>query len=339
MTANKQMDLYSLFIELATRLIKTNAVSSFIVPDSLIGRSNFSKTRAEVICKRTVLNWVHINKVFEDAKVKVASVIYVFRNVNYKEYSFVYEKAENLKQWWAGKSCVVRIRKSMVEQNEFYKVNFTSESGTRILDKLNNNDRFGSILIMWRGEEMGRRSPLILTSPSENHIQLLAGENVHRYEPTTSSRYLKLENVSKHNYDKPKILIRQLGTYINATLDLKGCVTLQAIYNLALENNDISYLKFLLGLLNSKLYDIIYKKESGDKQSFQRIILENIKRLPIPSANFAQRQSVTLLVDKILSAKQANPQANTSELERKIDELVYELYGLSDDEIKIVEGN
>ena len=40
----------------------------------------------------------------------------------------------------------------------------------------------------------------------------------------------------------------------------------------------------------------------------------------------------------MLAAKKANPQADTSKEDRKIDELVYALYGLSDDEIKVVEG-
>jgi len=43
-------------------------------------------------------------------------------------------------------------------------------------------------------------------------------------------------------------------------------------------------------------------------------------------------------VDKILEAKKENPQADTSELEREIDNLVYRLYDLTEDEIKLVEG-
>ena len=41
---------------------------------------------------------------------------------------------------------------------------------------------------------------------------------------------------------------------------------------------------------------------------------------------------------EIMSAKRANPQADTSELEKEIDELVYKLYGLTEEEIKIVEN-
>ena len=44
-----------------------------------------------------------------------------------------------------------------------------------------------------------------------------------------------------------------------------------------------------------------------------------------------------MLVDKILAAKRANPQADTSAWEREIDERVYRLYGLTAAEIKIVE--
>ena len=43
-------------------------------------------------------------------------------------------------------------------------------------------------------------------------------------------------------------------------------------------------------------------------------------------------------MDKILAAKKANPQADTIKEEAEIDRLVYALYGLSEDEIKTVEG-
>jgi adenine-specific DNA-methyltransferase len=44
------------------------------------------------------------------------------------------------------------------------------------------------------------------------------------------------------------------------------------------------------------------------------------------------------LIDKILSAKKKDPQVNTSELEDKIDEMVYKLYDLTPAEIAIVKG-
>ena len=84
-------------------------------------------------------------------------------------------------------------------------------------------------MIMWRGEALGRKSSLISTKRDGNSIPLLAGDNVHRYEPITFSRYINIANVEKRNYAKPKIIIRQLGTCINATLDTNGYITLQSI--------------------------------------------------------------------------------------------------------------
>jgi adenine-specific DNA-methyltransferase len=48
---------------------------------------------------------------------------------------------------------------------------------------------------------------------------------------------------------------------------------------------------------------------------------------------------IVTLVDQILSAKKQNPEADTSKLEKEIDELVYKLYNLNEEEIKIIEGN
>lgn len=51
-----------------------------------------------------------------------------------------------------------------------------------------------------------------------------------------------------------------------------------------------------------------------------------------------QQTLVVALVDKIIDAKKSNPSADTSALEREIDELVYELYQLSPEEIATIEG-
>ena len=74
-TADKQFDLFSIFIEKSVSLLKTKGITSFIVPDSLVGRSNSKSTRNLLIVKNEVLNWVHINDVFDSAI--VSSLIYV----------------------------------------------------------------------------------------------------------------------------------------------------------------------------------------------------------------------------------------------------------------------
>ena len=63
-----------------------------------------------------------------------------------------------------------------------------------------------------------------------------------------------------------------------------------------------------------------------------------MKEFPIPEATCEQQALIIELVDQILAAKDTNPDADVSELEKQIDQIVYFLYGLTDEEIAIVEG-
>lgn len=62
-------------------------------------------------------------------------------------------------------------------------------------------------------------------------------------------------------------------------------------------------------------------------------------KIPIPAATPKQQAPIVKLVDRILAAKRADPQADVSRWEREIDRLVYQLYDLTDEEIAIVEGS
>ncbi len=61
-----------------------------------------------------------------------------------------------------------------------------------------------------------------------------------------------------------------------------------------------------------------------------------VETIPIPKVSIARQRPFIALVDKILTAKAADPQADTSELEEDIDWLVYDLYGLTDEETAII---
>ena len=75
--------------------------------------------------------------------------------------------------------------------------------------------------------------------------------------------------------------------------------------------------------------------KSGGYYSYSSNILN---RCPIANANENQYSEIVSLVDEISQKKQLNPQADTTAEEREIDRLVYDLYGLTEDEIAIVEG-
>ena len=101
--------------------------------------------------------------------------------------------------------------------------------------------------------------------------------------------------------------------------------------------------KYICGLLNSEPVTYFFKNwyaggglgEEGYR--YKKAFLEN---LPLPSimpSNEAIANQIEVLVDKILEAKKQNPDAETNPCEKEIDELVYRLYDLTADEVRIIE--
>ncbi len=103
------------------------------------------------------------------------------------------------------------------------------------------------------------------------------------------------------------------------------------------------HLRYLLGMLHSKLITFAFKTfyaGGGLGESGYRYKKAFIERLPIPQItpkNQELARKITALVDKILQTKEKDPKANTQQLEKEIDALVYQLYNLTDEEIKIIE--
>lgn len=69
-----------------------------------------------------------------------------------------------------------------------------------------------------------------------------------------------------------------------------------------------------------------------------KVITTKYPNIPIPEATAEQQKPIIDLVDKILSAKQADSSADTSKEEAEIDRLVYALYALTGDDVKIIES-
>ena len=98
--------------------------------------------------------------------------------------------------------------------------------------------------------------------------------------------------------------------------------------------------KYLLGILNSitiGFYLSLVAETSGMGTS--RWINNYVKEFPIPVIAPKQQTEVIEIVNQILAAKAADPDADTTDLENEIDQLVYALYDLTPDEIAIVKGN
>jgi type I restriction-modification system DNA methylase subunit len=95
-------------------------------------------------------------------------------------------------------------------------------------------------------------------------------------------------------------------------------------------------LNYLLGILNSRYASVLLTNIRGGDY---HVVPEHIRNIPIPSATKEQQQPIIDLVNQILAAKKSNPQADTTALEHKIDILVYLLYGLTWDEVQVVENS
>jgi adenine-specific DNA-methyltransferase len=96
-------------------------------------------------------------------------------------------------------------------------------------------------------------------------------------------------------------------------------------------------LKYILALLNSKLYYLWLYHRGKRKGETLELYQKPLSEIPIKKISESEQQPFITLVDQILSKKQSNHDADTSDLEKQIDELVYQLYGLTDEEIKIIE--
>ncbi|WQU89463.1 class I SAM-dependent DNA methyltransferase [Helicobacter pylori] len=103
------------------------------------------------------------------------------------------------------------------------------------------------------------------------------------------------------------------------------------------------HLHYLLGMLHSQLVTFAFKTfyaGGGLGESGYRYKKAFIERLPIPQItqkNQELAQKITDCTERILKSKEKDPKANTQELEKEIDALVYQLYNLTDEEIKIIE--
>ncbi|GAA8640245.1 class I SAM-dependent DNA methyltransferase [Helicobacter pylori] len=137
------------------------------------------------------------------------------------------------------------------------------------------------------------------------------------------------------DFEKEKIVWAEMTDEPRFIYDNKGFLTNQTCYFIARDD------KYLFAILNSKvIYFFMRQIASNLGEGAFRWIKQFIERLPIPKitkSNKPTAHKITALVDKILQSKAKDPKANTQELEKEIDALVYQLYHLTDEEIKIIE--
>ncbi len=180
---------------------------------------------------------------------------------------------------------------------------------------------------------------------SQHCKKLLRGANVNRWIIDFKGEYViylpeeMRKNKStarpgnKKRFEQPKVLVRDTGGGLMATYDNDNYYVKDVII-IEDEHCNESILKVLAALLNSKTLRWYYET-SFPTLHVQR---DELAALPIPKSVFeTELRPIINFVDQILAAKKANPQADTREMEQEIDLLVYHLYGLTYEEVLIVD--
>jgi hypothetical protein len=189
----------------------------------------------------------------------------------------------------------------------------------------------------------------------ETYRQYIMGRDFHKYHwQIEKERWLNYGDwLAEPRHSAPfdaleKIVIRQTADEIIANLDTNQYLTLNNVHNLILSTNTLS-LKYLLGVLNSKLITWWYRHLMPEKgRVFAEVKVINLEKLPIREIDIKNPDDINLnfqiqeLVTRIIKTYH---QPMTDELtetvenhKEKIDNCVYQLYGLTKDEIALVES-
>lgn len=213
-----------------------------------------------------------------------------------------------------------------------------------------------------RGDSIG--SKVLYDGPRQNpkDIPFLKGRDLTRYGYKFGNHWLRYnykEYLQKNDIFRfnpeflekvPKILYRQTADRIIATIDFRKYYLDKTIHLIVPKENKQVNLFFLLGVLNSKLMLYFYRETSREKgRAFAQVMTLDIKRIPL-KFNKSIELGVENLVKKRLDLteylnsigdKNTNQREKIEEdiqkMDTEIDELVYKIYGITEEEKKIIE--
>jgi len=332
----------SLFIEKSFELLKQEGVLAYVIPKSITFVESWKKTRDLIYKNNRLLVLIDITKAFEN--VKLEQIILICQKT--KNGSYFYKTGD----FWDGYIRInTEIKTEIADKLEILPL-YTDGIRIGILNKLlENSVKLYSISKTFRGLPYQNKI-------SEDGYPILRGKNINKY---LIYRELYKVQLTKSELNspkvkqlmKPKIISQNIVAHvmnpfdriiIMATYDRKGFLTLDTVMNTFLTNNSFSY-EYILGILNSRLAEWFYYWFVYNRAIRTMHFDESyIGKLPIKKITFQNQpiaNQIITLVDQILLAKKQNPEADTSHLEQEIDHLVYKLYDLTDEEIKLIEGN
>jgi hypothetical protein len=351
-TAKGRFDLYTLFIERAMQLKRPTGVFTYIIPGKFLNNKQFVTAR-KIVCDNHGVTVVKIDdKVFEDAQVDSVIVEnYPDKNAKYKAFKITTEELHKLSEVELSKitsdeELIFRLEMSVANEDLISKI---KKDTVRVIDIGEVKD----------GIIAGRIKDLLFIDKKidEDCHKLYFGKQITRFHLSDTEVWvnykpkemmaeemkrvgntgpgLRMRDVAI--FDREKIIYRKVGKELIATLASKGVFYEQTIHSCHITDKRVR-IKFVLGLFNSNVFKFYYRKSNSQGGDiFPQVRISSVENLPIKLADTKTQEIIEALVDQILSKKSQDNSADTKDLETQIDQLVYKLYDLTEEEIKIIE--
>ena len=139
-----------------------------------------------------------------------------------------------------------------------------------------------------------------------------------------------------------KIMTAQNSAVLKGTIDEDQLFVSNSIHSTFLRKEFVNdyELEYILGLVNSKLINFYHNSlRLKGTDLHPQVLVGNLKKLPIKKIGMDEQKEFADIANEIIQMKKKGLGIDTSSLENKIDKMVYKLYGLTPEEIEIVESS
>ena len=353
-------EIYYYFIVLSAPLLKEKGIMSYIIPNTFLFNTFAKHFREMLVEKWNVLEILDCTKfpIFESAVVRNA--INLFQKDSEGSKQVGYRNTANVTSF---SDLLEREREfmtveSLLAMNQNWGLAYFLPTSIRNVVNLISSspltvkDVFPEIsqgLIAY-DKYKGQSEEIIKSRAYHSFIykdglkKWLWGEDVTRYNLTWNGKeYIDYCN-GIANPRNPSFFVgkRMLVREITNPSIFAALIEIEA-YNdpsiiIVKESRDYP-IEILVGIMNSKLATFFHFNHSpkATKGAFPKILVQDIKEYPLPKVNLDERKILMRLVDDVTTIKKGKSIADTSALENQIDFLVYHLYGLTYDEVLIVD--
>jgi len=361
-----RFDTFQLFIERATKLSGDRGLVGYIVPSPLLSNLYARSLRRYILNNCSMEEITNFGFDVFDAPTIHTCIIILSRER--KLDATVKVRKQVISQDALHQAYDYEIQQNKLGANTNFVFDiFFDPQASGLLSKLSSNGQpIGEIYFIRQCIKTGNDDKYVQNSkhsPGQNWKPSLRGKSIERYftkEKDIFIRYgawLARNWANKSFYETPKIAIRETGNRITATIDLENRYFLSSLYAIYPKSpTEILSLHYLLAMLNSSIATYFVKKVALEltKGAFTKLRTNQLARLPIRRINFSdpadkqKHDEIVVKVEAMLEAKKELASAKTDKdknyyeakctgLDRQIDRLVYDLYGLTADEIHLVE--